>query len=101
MWVLRPAAFEGPGGAEHGLFVPVLAHEHHADGKSLGEGAGDILQILSLAMANKLKMRDLTKYISPYPTRAEIVKRAASLYFQPTVFGPMMKKLVSITQRIP
>lgn len=67
----------------------------------LGEGAGDILQILSLAMANKLKMRDLTKYISPYPTRAEIVKRAASLYFQPTVFGPMMKKLVSITQRIP
>ena len=67
----------------------------------LGEGAGDILQILSLAMANKLKMRDLTKYISPYPTRAEIVKRAASLYFQPTVFGPMMRKLVSITQRIP
>ena len=67
----------------------------------LGHGAGDILQILSLAMANKLKMRDLTKYISPYPTRAEIVKRAASVYFQPTVFGPLARTLVGITQRIP
>ncbi|OUY01047.1 MAG: dihydrolipoamide dehydrogenase [Hyphomonadaceae bacterium TMED5] len=67
----------------------------------LGQGAGDILQIVSLAMANKLKMRDLTKWISPYPTRAEVVKRVASLYFQPKVFGAMARKIVSITQRIP
>ena len=67
----------------------------------LGSGAGDILQILSLAMANKLKMRDLTKYISPYPTRAEVAKRSASVYFQPKVFGSMAKTLVGITQRIP
>ena len=67
----------------------------------LGSGAGDILQILSLAMANKLKMRDLTKYISPYPTRAEVVKRSASVYFQPKIFGSMAKTLVGITQRIP
>ncbi|MAK60303.1 MAG: dihydrolipoamide dehydrogenase [Ponticaulis sp.] len=67
----------------------------------LGQAGGEILQILSLAMANKLTMRDLTKYMSPYPTRAEIVKRAASKHFQPKVFGPMAKKLVGILQRIP
>lgn len=66
-----------------------------------GEGAGDILQIIAYAMANGQKMRSLTSHISPYPTRAEVVKRAASLYFQPKVFGGAMKRAVSILQRIP
>lgn len=66
-----------------------------------GDGAGDILQIVSLAMSNGLKMRALTNFISPYPTRAEVVKRAASKYFQPKVFGPAMKTAVSLLQRIP
>ena len=66
-----------------------------------GDGAGDILQIVSLAMSNGLKMRALTNFISPYPTRAEVVKRAASAYFQPKVFGKAMKTAVGILQRIP
>ncbi len=66
-----------------------------------GEGAGDILQIIAYAMANGQKMRSLTSHISPYPTRAEVVKRAASLYFQPKVFGAAMKRAVSILQRFP
>ena len=67
----------------------------------LGYAGGEILQILSVAMANKLSLRDLTKHISPYPTRSEIVKRAVSTYFQPKVFGPLARKLVGILQRIP
>ena len=67
----------------------------------LGQAGGEILQILALAMANNLTLRDLTKYLSPYPTRAEIVKRAASKHFSPKVFGPMARKLVGILQRIP
>lgn len=67
----------------------------------LGHVGGDILQVISVAMANKLSLRDLTKHLSPYPTRAEIVKRAVSTYFQPQVFGPMARKLVGILQRIP
>lgn len=66
-----------------------------------GEGAGDIIQIIAYAMANGQKMRSLTAHISPYPTRAEVVKRAASLYFQPKVFGGTMKRAVSILQRFP
>lgn len=66
-----------------------------------GDGAGDIIQIVAYAMANGQKMRSLTSHISPYPTRAEVVKRAASQYFQPKVFGNLMKTAVSFLQRIP
>lgn len=67
----------------------------------IGEGAGDIVQLIAVAMSNKLKVQALTNYISPYPTRAEAVKRAASAHFTDFVFGPRMKRLVSILNRIP
>ena len=67
----------------------------------IGEGAGDIVQLIAIAMSNKLKVQALTNFISPYPTRAEAVKRAASAHFTEIVFGPRMKKLVSILNRIP
>jgi len=44
----------------------------------LGEGAGDLLQIVSVAMANGLGPSGLINHMSPYPTRAEAVKRAVS-----------------------
>ena len=44
----------------------------------LGESAGDLLQIVSVAMANGIGPGGLIKHMSPYPTRAEAVKRAVS-----------------------
>ncbi len=44
----------------------------------LGEAAGDLIQIVSVAMANNLGPGGLIKHMSPYPTRAEAVKRAVS-----------------------
>ncbi|MEO1568589.1 MAG: FAD-dependent oxidoreductase [Pseudomonadota bacterium] len=67
----------------------------------VGEGAGDILQLASVAMSNGLKVQALTNFISPYPTRAEVVKRAASAHFTDTVFGSGAKRLVALLQRIP
>ncbi len=67
----------------------------------LGEGAGDIIQVIGLAMANGLKARALTSLVSPYPTRAEVAKRAASKHYQPLVFGAMARTLVGLLQRIP
>ncbi|MDJ0922404.1 MAG: FAD-dependent oxidoreductase [Henriciella sp.] len=67
----------------------------------VGDGAGDIIQIVGYGMSNKLGVQSLTNFISPYPTRAEVVKRAASAHFTPTVFGPASKRLVSLLQRIP
>lgn len=67
----------------------------------VGAGAGDIIQMAALAMSNGLKVKDLTNFISPYPTRTEAVKRAASAHFTPTVFGPGARRLVGLLQRIP
>ena len=67
----------------------------------VGEGAGDILQLVSVAMSNGLKVKDLTNFISPYPTRAEIVKRAASAHFTEALTGKSARRLVGLLQRIP
>ncbi|MEO1405258.1 MAG: FAD-dependent oxidoreductase [Pseudomonadota bacterium] len=69
----------------------------------LGEGAGDLLQIVSVVMANGGKPGDLIKHISPYPTRAEAVKRAVSGSdaFAGALFAPRTKGLVGLLQKIP
>ncbi len=67
----------------------------------VGEGAGDLIQLFTLAMANKLTVRAFTKYIAPYPTRGEMAKRVASAYYSPTLFSPRTRKLISVLQRIP
>ncbi|WP_084420156.1 dihydrolipoyl dehydrogenase family protein [Henriciella litoralis] len=67
----------------------------------IGEGAGDIIQLIGYAMSNDMKLTSLTNFISPYPTRTEVVKRAASAHFQDAVFGKPARTLVSLLQRIP
>ena len=80
----------------------LVLHKGKLVGASIaGDGAGDILQLVSLAMSNGLKLTALTNFISPYPTRAEVVKRAASAYFTPSVFGKPARTLVGLLQRIP
>jgi len=67
----------------------------------VGEGAGDIIQMVGLAMSNKLKVGQLYNFISPYPTRAEIVKRAAGAWYTPVVFTPTMKTLAGVLSKLP
>ena len=52
-------------------------------------------------MSNGLGVKDLTNFISPYPTRAEGVKRAANAHYADVVFGKSARLLVSLLQRIP
>ena len=66
-----------------------------------GEGAGDLLHIPALAMTAGLTVKDLTGMISPYPTRGEATKRAASKHFESLVFGKSARRLVGLLQRIP
>lgn len=80
----------------------LIIHKGKLAGVSIvGEGAGDIIQVAVYAMSNNMKVQSLTNFISPYPTRAEVVKRAASAHFSDTVFGKPAKTLVSLLQRIP
>ncbi|MEL6954096.1 MAG: FAD-dependent oxidoreductase [Pseudomonadota bacterium] len=66
----------------------------------VGPQAGELIQVWSLAIANKLKMSAVAGMIAPYPTLGEINKRAAGAYFSPKLFdSPLVKKVVRLVQR--
>ncbi|WP_432449551.1 dihydrolipoyl dehydrogenase family protein [Aliiroseovarius marinus] len=66
----------------------------------VGPGAGEMITLWSLAMANRLKMGQIAAMVAPYPTMAEISKRAAGAYFSPRLFdSPMVKRVVGFVQK--
>ncbi|WP_424944472.1 dihydrolipoyl dehydrogenase family protein [Aliiroseovarius crassostreae] len=66
----------------------------------VGPGAGEMITLWSLALANKLKMSQIAGMIAPYPTMAEVSKRAAGAYFSPRLFdNPTVKRVVGFVQR--
>jgi pyruvate/2-oxoglutarate dehydrogenase complex dihydrolipoamide dehydrogenase (E3) component len=60
-------------------------------GSIVGAHAGEMIHMLSVAMTGKMKASQLAQIISPYPTRSEAVKRAASSLFTESLFGPKSK----------
>lgn len=66
----------------------------------VGEGAGEAVQLVGLAMANKKGVGAITALISPYPTRSEIVKRAAGAYYTPSLFSPRTRMIVGFLQKL-
>lgn len=59
----------------------------------VGESAGEIIHMISVAMANKVKISGLAQIISPYPTRSEAVKRAASSWYTDALFSDRTRKI--------
>jgi pyruvate/2-oxoglutarate dehydrogenase complex dihydrolipoamide dehydrogenase (E3) component len=67
----------------------------------VGADAGELLAPIALAMAEKRSVRSLTGPVLPYPTRGEIVKRAAGAYYTPKLFSPATRVLVNLLKNIP
>jgi pyruvate/2-oxoglutarate dehydrogenase complex dihydrolipoamide dehydrogenase (E3) component len=67
----------------------------------VGADSGELIAPIALAMAAKLSVRALTTPVLPYPTRGEIIKRAASAHFTPTLFSAATRTLVGLLKRIP
>lgn len=65
----------------------------------VGEGAGDLIQMISVAMTNGVKISGLAQIIAPYPTRGEAVKRAASSWYTDTLFGPKGRRIAAIATK--
>ena len=59
----------------------------------VGSIAGEIVNTVSLAMSAGAKLSDIAGMISPYPTRTEVVKRAASSNYTDVIFGDRFKAL--------
>lgn len=61
----------------------------------VGAHAGEIIQMWSLAIAQKLNIKAMTTWISPYPTLSEVNKRAAIRYYASAPGNPLVRKVIS------
>jgi pyruvate/2-oxoglutarate dehydrogenase complex dihydrolipoamide dehydrogenase (E3) component len=60
----------------------------------VGEQAGELIQMWSLAISQGLDIKAMSQWISPYPTLSEINKRAAFGYYAAAAASPLVRKTV-------
>ena len=65
----------------------------------VGDAAGELIGVWALAIARCLKVSALASLTVPYPTRAEVLKRAASSWYVPTLFGDRTRAVVRFLLR--
>jgi pyruvate/2-oxoglutarate dehydrogenase complex dihydrolipoamide dehydrogenase (E3) component len=79
----------------HGLVKVVVDKKGRILGASIvGHNAGELIQMWSLAISQKLKIKAMTDWISPYPTMSEINKRAAYRYYSNATSSPVVRKAI-------
>lgn len=61
----------------------------------VGAQAGELIAMWTLAIAQGLNVRSLTSIVLPYPTLAEIGKRAAIDYFTPSLTSPWVRRIIA------
>ncbi|MDX2157177.1 MAG: FAD-dependent oxidoreductase [Hyphomicrobiaceae bacterium] len=66
----------------------------------VGEHAGELIQMWSLALSKSMKITDMAQWISPYPTLSEVNKRAALRYYASKAGSPLVRNLVSFLSRL-
>jgi pyruvate/2-oxoglutarate dehydrogenase complex dihydrolipoamide dehydrogenase (E3) component len=66
----------------------------------VGRDAGELISIFMLAITQRLNIRALAGFIVPYPTLAEIGKRAAMSHFTPSLTSPMVRRIIGWLRRL-
>ena len=66
----------------------------------VGAQAGEMANFWSLALSQRLGMRALAGFVSPYPTLTEIGKRAATSFFTPRLTGPWVRRTVELLRAL-
>ncbi|MCG7493445.1 NAD(P)/FAD-dependent oxidoreductase [Thalassobius sp. Cn5-15] len=83
-----------------GLIKVMVVKGRPVGASIVGHQAGELIATWSLAIANKIKMSGVSAMVAPYPTIAELNKRAAGAYFSPKLFDNLrVKKVVRLVQR--
>jgi pyruvate/2-oxoglutarate dehydrogenase complex dihydrolipoamide dehydrogenase (E3) component len=65
----------------------------------LGEHAGELIHVWSLAMSQRLGLKAVASAIAPYPTLGEIGKKAAGAYYADKLFSPWPRRVVKFLAR--
>jgi pyruvate/2-oxoglutarate dehydrogenase complex dihydrolipoamide dehydrogenase (E3) component len=66
----------------------------------VGEHAGELIQMWSLALSQRLNIKAMTQWVSPYPTLSEINRRVAFGYYATAAASPIVRKLVGWLTRV-
>lgn len=66
----------------------------------VGAHAGELIQMWSLALSQRLKIKAMTSWISPYPTLSEINKRAAFRYYATAAGNPFVRKIIALLTKL-
>ncbi len=66
----------------------------------VGEHAGELIQMWSLAASQKLKIKAMTGWVSPYPTLTEVNKRAAYKFYSSAPSNPLIRKAISLLAKL-
>ena len=66
----------------------------------VGRDAGELISIFTLAITQRLNIRALAGFIVPYPTLAEIGKRAAMSHFTSSLTSPMVRRIIGWLRRL-
>jgi len=66
----------------------------------VGDHAGELIQMWSLAMHKKMKISALASIVSPYPTLSEINKRAAITFYLPSLSSPMIRRVIGLARKL-
>ena len=88
-------------GINQGLIKVMVVKKRPVGVSIVGQHAGELITLWSLAMVNKLTMAQISAMVAPYPTYGEINKRASGAYFIPRLFdNPSIKRVVRMVQRL-
>lgn len=64
-----------------------------------GENAGELIQMWVLALSQKMNIKAMTAWTSPYPTLSEVNKRAAYRYYSTAATSPVVRAVVGFLAR--
>ncbi len=82
--------------ATHGHIKLVTDKKGNILGATIvGAQAGELIATWSLAIAQRLNVRAFAGIVLPYPTLAEIGKRAALDYFTPSLTRPLVRRIIA------
>jgi pyruvate/2-oxoglutarate dehydrogenase complex dihydrolipoamide dehydrogenase (E3) component len=86
--------------ATEGLAKIILGSRGKILGATIvGPRAGELIGLWALAISTKQRIGAIASTVLPYPTLAEISKRAAGSYYTPKLFSPMTRRIVGLVQR--
>ncbi len=86
--------------ATEGFVKAVVTKRGHILGATIvGARAGEMIQLWTLAIGQKLKIGAIANMIAPYPTFGEASKRAAGSFYTAALFSERTKKIVRFLAR--